>query len=34
MTRKPWSRVRILIQYIERGILTVAVLTLTPLADF
>ena len=34
ITRKPWSLVRILMQYIERGILTVAVLTLTPLADF
>ena len=34
MIRKPLSHVRILTQYIERGLLTVAVLTLTSLADF
>ena len=33
MIRKPLSHVRILTQYIERGLLTVAVLTLTSLAD-
>ena len=34
MIRKPLSHVRILTQYIERGLLTVAVLTLTSLTDF
>ena len=34
MIRKPRSHVSILTKYVERGLLTVAVLTLTSLTDF